>query len=40
MPKDANEPGESNATGRWLKRLKRSVAEPPGRKSSRVSRSA
>jgi magnesium and cobalt transporter len=29
MPKDANEPAEGNATGRWLKRLKRSVAGAP-----------
>ncbi len=29
MPKDANEPTEGNATGRWLRRLKRSVAGAP-----------
>ncbi len=29
MPKDANEPTDGNATGRWLQRLKRSVAGPP-----------
>ncbi|MBV6417322.1 MAG: Magnesium and cobalt efflux protein CorC [Steroidobacteraceae bacterium] len=29
MPKDAHESGEGNATGRWLKRLKRSVAGAP-----------